>query len=491
MRRSLFLFLCVLICTWSASAATAQGYGNPLDGLAKLKDFEAARSSSSDADLQGNADARPIEPGATLTIADLQGPGQIVHIWCTISARDKWYPRTLVLRTYWDGEKDPSVESPLGDFFAVGHGLDVPVNSLPVRVTSEGRARHCYWPMPFRKSARITVTNEGKGRVDAFYYYVDWQKHKSLPKNTAYFHAQYRQEFPPVSGHNYLILDAIGQGHYVGTVQSVRLNEPGWYGEGDDFFFVDGATDPQLKGTGTEDYFGDAWGFRKLDGPYYGVPVMQGYDTGDLVTAYRWHIPDPIPFKRSLRVEIEHKGSRNNVGGYVERADDFATVAFWYQIEPHKKFAPLPPAAKRLLFEGATVVEMEKLVASASTDAAAHSVQVQSGVGSGEGQLFFTPGQPDKSVTVLLPPVAPGAYEVRLTATTSFDYGIYQTAIDARPTGPPLDLFSETISHRDLSLGRFEMGSGQHKMTFTNKGRNAASKGYYLGLDTLILRPIK
>jgi hypothetical protein len=164
----------VLAAAALALPATA---GNPLGGLELLKDYEARRSSSSDPDWHnGNADARPIEPGETLVIADLEGPGRIVHIWNTVAAQDRWYSRLLVLRMYWDGEKEPSVEVPLGDFFAAGHGMDVPVNSLPVRVTSEGRARNCYWPMPFRKSARITVTNEGKGRVNAFYYYVDWQK---------------------------------------------------------------------------------------------------------------------------------------------------------------------------------------------------------------------------------------------------------------------------------------------------------------------------
>lgn len=489
--RGLLLAALAFVVGTSVPAASAGGYGNPLDGLAGLKDFQAERSSSSDPNLEGNADARPIDPGKTLTIAELDGPGQIVHIWCTIAAEDRWYPRTLVLRMYWDGETDPSVESPIGDFFAVGHGLDAYVNSLPVRVTSDGRARHCYWPMPFRKSARITVTNEGSGRVNAFYYYVDWQKKKSLPRGAAYFHAQYRQEFPTVSGRNYLILDAVGQGHYVGTVQSVRLNEPGWYGEGDDFFYIDGAKEPQLKGTGTEDYFGDAWGFRKLDGLYYGVPVMEGYNTGDLITAYRWHIPDPIPFKKSLRVEIEHKGSRNNVGGYVERADDFATVAYWYQMEPHKRYTTLPPAADRLLFHNSTIIEMEKLLPAASTDARPESVQTQSGIGSGGAQLFFTPSQEGKSLTVALPETPAGDYELRLSATTSFDYGVYQIRVDDRAPEGPWDFYSSTVSHRDISLGRVTLSGGQHKLTFTNKGRNDQSKGYYLGLDTLLLRPMK
>src|SRR5512143_519062 len=178
----------------SASAARAQApTGDPLKGLATLKDFRAMRSSSSDPNWRnGNGDARPIAPGGTLVIADLKGPGEISHIWNTVAARERGYSRLLLLRMYWDGEEHPSVECPLGDFFAIGHGLDVPFDSLPVRVTSDGRGRNCYWPMPFRRSAKITVTNEGRQPIDAFYYYVDWHQLPRPDKNAAYFHAQYR-----------------------------------------------------------------------------------------------------------------------------------------------------------------------------------------------------------------------------------------------------------------------------------------------------------
>ncbi len=145
----------------------------------------------------------------------------------------------------------------------------------------------------------------------------------------------YRQEFPCVMGRNYLIADLEGRGHYVGTVQSVYLVSPGWYGEGDDFFFIDGEKEPSLRGTGTEDYFCDGWGFREQAGPFYGAPLWEGFDTGDRGTAYRWHIPDPVVFTKSLRVEIEHKGSQSfpdgTGSGFIERDDLMSSVAFWYQ----------------------------------------------------------------------------------------------------------------------------------------------------------------
>jgi len=489
-RRSLLAF--VVACAAAGLVVPLWAGGNPIGGLELLKDYEARRSSSSDPDWHnGNADARPIAPGETLVIADLEGPGRIVHIWNTVSAQDRWYSRLLVLRMYWDGEKEPSVEVPLGDFFAAGHGMDVPVNSLPVRVTSEGRARNCYWPMPFRKSARITVTNEGKGRVNAFYYYVDWQKLKSLPKDTAYFHAQYRQQVPcKPDGKNYVILEAEGRGHYVGTVQSVRLNEPGWYGEGDDFFFIDGEEEPSLRGTGTEDYFCDAWGFRKLDGLYYGLPIWEGYNTGDRSTAYRWHIPDPIPFHKSLRVEIEHKGSRQNVSGFIERYDDFYTVAYWYQTEPHKPFPPLPPARERLPYDESAIRELDEFLPGATAEPK-EALGIQEGHGRGGRQVFFTPRQPGGSFTLKVPVPEAGTYEAVLFATISWDYGIYQVSVGGKPAGGPRDFFTGGTGMREFNLGHFELPAGDVEISFRNTGKNPESKGYYLGVDGILLRKVK
>src|ERR1035437_1999167 len=193
-----FSFLAlVLLPEFSSVIALAQlNQGNPLAGLEQLKDFQTMRASSSDPDWKnGNRDMRPIKAGQTLTVAELNGPGMIVHSWCTVSHADQNFSRLMTLRIYWDGEKNPSVECPIGGFFGVGNGLDRAFTSLPVRVTSDGRGRNCYWPMPFRKSARITVSNDSDRPCYAFFYYVDWQKRKSLPKDTAYFHAMYRQEF--------------------------------------------------------------------------------------------------------------------------------------------------------------------------------------------------------------------------------------------------------------------------------------------------------
>jgi len=346
----LFIFIIALSCI---TAHAQLDPGNPLSGLEKLKNYKSMRASSSDPDWHnGNGDCRWIKPEGSLTLAELTGPGQIVHFWCTIADQEENYSQWLTLRIYWDGETNASVECPIGDFFGMGMGVDKPFTSLPVRVSSDGRGRNCYWPMPFRKSARVVVTNESKKPCDAFYYYIDWQQLPSLPDDAAYFHAMYRQEYPCVMGQNYQIADIKGRGHYVGTVLSVYLSSPGWFGEGDDFFFIDGEKEPSLRGTGTEDYFCDGWGFREQSGPFYGTPLWEGYDTGDRGSAYRWHIPDPIAFKDSLRVEIEHRGGQDfpdgTSTGYIERDDVMSSVAFWYQVEPHKPWPALPTGPQRM-----------------------------------------------------------------------------------------------------------------------------------------------
>lgn len=327
-------------------------------GLATLHDAVSHRASSSDPNWQfGNGDARAIKPADTLVLAELEGPGVINHIWNTVASLEPKYSRLLLLRMYWDGEENPSVECPLGDFFGVGHGMDISFESQQIAVAN-GKGRNCYWPMPFRKSAKITVTNEGQMATDAFYYQIDWEKVGTLDGNTAYLHAMYRQEYPCAMDSRYLIADIEGRGHYVGTVLSVRQRLESWFGEGDDFFYVDGETEPSVRGTGTEDYFCDGWGFHPVNTPYYGVPLFEGLHVGARASAYRWHVTDPVRFNKSLRLEIEHVGPSiaedGTPTGYGERPDDFSSAAFWYQAEPHKTFPAIPKGYGRFYSEPLT-----------------------------------------------------------------------------------------------------------------------------------------
>lgn len=492
MKRFVVCLSSLALLLGAASTSSAQAsLGNPLAGLETLKDFETARASSSDANWKnGNADARPIAPGGTLTLAELEGPGTITHIWFTIAHDDPFYSSQLTLRIYWDGETHPSVECPVGDFFGIGHGVDKSFVSLPIRVSSDGRGRNCYWPMPFRKSAKVTVTNESAQRCGAFYYYLDWQRQKKLPRDTAYFHAMYRQEFPCVMGRNYLLADLRGRGHYVGTVQSVYHSSPGWYGEGDDFFFIDGATEPQLRGTGTEDYFCDGWGFRQQDGPFYGTPLWEGYNTGDRSSAYRWHIPDPVTFKKSLRVEIEHKGSQTlpdgKVDGFIEREDLMSSVAFWYQSEPHQPWPALPAGPERLPFREQTLAVGYKLVPAAKHSGAPLEVQPIGGATDGK-QLWYRPADDKGWVEMTFTAPKEMTAELWLKMLHAKDYGTYRVKLDGQTVGT-LDLFNLNITPTPHRIGLHTLAAGEHTLRFEGEGKSEKSTGYLLGFDALSAR---
>ena len=248
----------------------------------------------------GNFDSTHLNPGDVIDIPILAGPGYINHMWFTSHAGGMGELNALTLRIYWDGREEPGVEAPLGDFFACG---DQPaeVESVPVQVSPSG-ALTCYWRMPFHESARITVTNDNPERGYGLYWQIDYVTGVQLPQDVAYFHAQYRQEYPPSMGRDYLIADLEGQGCYVGTVMTVTNAQDGWFGEGDDFFYVDGEQVPSLQGTGSEDYFNDGWGFRKRTSMWFGQPHSLGWQSGDSGILYRWHVLDPVHFDKSLRV---------------------------------------------------------------------------------------------------------------------------------------------------------------------------------------------
>lgn len=490
------LLVTVLIIA-SAAAVCATEMFPMLDSLPQLKDFRAMRASSADPNWQnGNGDSRPIPPGETLVLADLKGPGRIAHIWFTINDKEKFYGKKLMLKMFWDDEKFPSVESPLNDFFCEGHGIDYEVNSLPFRVTANGRARNCYFPMPFGQSARIEVTNEGKEPVRSFYYYIDWQKLESLPKDTAYFHAKYRQEFPCIAGKDYLILEALGQGHFVGCNLSIRIHETQWWGEGDDFFYIDGEKEPSIRGTGSEDYLCDAWGIRKMDGLFYGSPFNEGWDDiYDRTTAYRFHITDPVPFKKSLKMTIEHKGAGplpdGTNSGFKERFDDFSSVAYWYQTEPHLEFFKMPTAEERLYKSDIIEIEGESLIPSSQSSMPDIRTQNMRGGWSGGKQLFYLPTEEDASISVKFSAPSAGPHEMWVNLTRSWDYGKYQILLDDKPIGKPVDLYeSEVTPPVRVKLGRQELSS-EHTLTFKCVGSNSDSKGVYFGLDLIELLPVK
>lgn len=294
-----------------------------------------------------------IEGKSTVTLADIEGPGAIQHIWLTVHPF-AW--RQLILHMYWDDEETPSVEVPLGDFFCNGWGVRCNISSLPVAVNPAG-GFNCYWEMPFRKRARITVENLSADEVRGFYYQIDYTL-TDVPADRAYFHAQWRRSNPLPYMENHTLLDGVqGQGHYVGTYIAWGVNNNGWWGEGEIKFYMDGDVDwPTICGTGTEDYFGGAWNFEHPKGEYgvfstayLGLPQVikpDGlYQSQQRFGLYRWHVMDPIRFQEDLRVTIQALGWRAKQGGqsrYLPLQDDIASTAFWYQVEPHAPFPELP-----------------------------------------------------------------------------------------------------------------------------------------------------
>lgn len=330
-------------------------------GMASLEDKDkpnVANASNAARDLGQGWKVNPyvrIKSGETFTIAEIDGPGAIQHIWMTPTGN--W--RYSILRIYWDGETEPSVECPVGDFFCMGWNKYAPVSSLAVCV-NPGSAFNCYWVMPFHKKCKITMENINDKDPMTLYYQIDYTL-TDVPNDAAYFHAQYQRQ-NPVETSVYTIVDNIkGKGQFVGVYMAWGVHNNGWWGEGEIKFYIDGDTKfPTICGTGTEDYFGGSYDFdtrtknaagveetayTEFCTPYCGLnQVIRGdghYNVMQCFGLYRWHIMDPIRFEKDLKITIQdlgwHKDRR-----YLAQHSDISSVCFWYQTNPHNKFPKLP-----------------------------------------------------------------------------------------------------------------------------------------------------
>ncbi len=313
---------------------------------------------------KGSPCLKGLSPGTVTTLGEIEGPGEIQHIWMTVTDKtqeDYYVLRDLVLRIYWDGEEYPSVETPLGDFFCCGFGRECVVNSMPI-VVNPTRGMNCYFPMPFNKKAKITIENQHSCEVPAFFYQIDYVLFDQEQCDVAYFHAKWNREKLTELQKDYTIIDNIkGKGHYVGTYLALTTLERYWWGEGEVKMYLDGDREyPTICGTGTEDYFGGAWSFASqkngrtientyctqfLGYPYYSSNddnVHNNYHNDDIMPQrgfYRWHIVDPILFEEEIKVTIQQIGVCHK--GLFERQDDVASVAYWYQCEPHVTYNQL------------------------------------------------------------------------------------------------------------------------------------------------------
>ncbi|MDE3195665.1 MAG: DUF2961 domain-containing protein [Acidobacteriota bacterium] len=345
----------------AASAQTPAGSGAAvLPEYARAQNYRSLKQSSYDR-TGGNSDRWPIAPGATQELFRSEGPGVITHIWFTIAAQSANHLKEIVIRIYWDGNSKPSVEVPVGDFFGLNLGQYVIYQSAYLNCSSI-KALNCYFAMPFRRSALITATNEGKQPVGSFYSNIDYKLVPSLPADIVYFHAQYRQKTPNRAvtfapgekelntggGNNYVFAETRGRGHLMGITLGVLQNTDRWFGEGDDMIFIDDESKPAIVGTGTEDYINGAWDFGGRDGAvpfahlYNGAQFIQSAEHGGgRYLVYRWHGDNPVTFERYLKHTIEH-------GHADDRGDNFYSVCYWYQTQPFTDFPPLPAAGDRV-----------------------------------------------------------------------------------------------------------------------------------------------
>jgi hypothetical protein len=334
-----------------------------MNELYRKQPFTAHRSASWSRDGY-NRDWRVLQPGESLTLAELEGPGAITHLWFTIDndhkVVDSLFPRKAVLRMFWDGHEEASVDVPVGDFFGIGHGRVANYTSalfdMSINPDAERGAFNSWVTMPFAKSARVELVNESESEVRIFFY-VDYQKWEDFPEDTLYFHSAWRCEMPceavpKVDGKeganltgddNYVILEAEGSGTYIGCNLSIDNHAGGWWGEGDDIIFIDGEPFPgSLHGTGSEDYFCHAWGMQANCYSYAGTSLFNhSHEKWEgQWTMYRYHVVDPIPFTQSIRLTIEH-GHNNH------RSDDYSSTAYWYQSTPTSVWS-LPAVKNRL-----------------------------------------------------------------------------------------------------------------------------------------------
>jgi hypothetical protein len=503
-----------------APLAVQPAPANPMAWLAEPKPQSAARASSFARD-GGNLDTISLPPGgAEVTLADLKGPGAITHIWTTFRGKG----RDIILRFYWEGSDHPSVEAPIGDFFGVAMGIDANVNSVPVQDSAEGRARNCWWHMPFNTAARVTAANsipDAKAGL-ALYYYIDYAVYGKPTRDIHYFHARLLETDVAERGRLVKLADIEGRGHFVGLIMGQRARTQAWFGEGDDVITVDGKL--SFAGTGTEDYFCDAWGFRVFSDLYHGVPVYEGRLIGDRLSAYRFHINDPIPFRASFKFEIEHWpwfSPLPNSG-----RDYFSGLAFWYQDALHRAWPrldklvsdePWDPAKGRWFVPGA--LEAENLALFDYRSRAVEDTRPALAIKpdtesrdvlrsllrygpkpepvflmpnlSGDHMLGFDAGG-DGAFTLGVPVKEDGVYDIKVHYVRAEDYGIVELAVNGRPAGEPVDTFlrSSGLSRplwppKAQAYPGIPLKAGMNAFTFTVRSKNPASLGTRMGIDCI------
>jgi len=465
--------------------------------------YDPAAPPEGDLDEHSNYDNFRVAPGATHVLMEVKGPGVITHMWLTFLGPEiqEWARngsanhQEMLLRIYWDGSKRPGVEAPVGDFFADCFGRRDEVVSLPV-IVDHGNAYNCFWRMPFRKSARVEIVNQSEKAINLLYYNIDWIKKDRLPRDTPYFYAQYRQEYPVEHGKDYVLLETKGKGHYVGTVLAVRTRSPAWFGEGDEKIYIDGEQDASIWGTGTEDYFLSAWGLKKTLTPYFGVPYFDQWGiVGGHTSAYRWHLNDPIVFKNGIKVTFEHFGwiapdenPEHKSTSWNEREDDYSSVAFWYQTGEPTFTARAPDGRERKLPSLDRVTAYARDFADAAHHGDGEAVRQRLDMYDGP-QLLYKPERKEGAWLEIPFEVArKEPLRLLLNMTRSYDFGQYQAYLNGVKLGGPMDLYSASIGSREFHLLDFWPEPGKYVLRLECAGKSAQSEGYFLGIESVRLR---
>jgi hypothetical protein len=456
-----------------------------------------------DLDEASNWDNFRVAPGKTHVLLDEQGPGVITHMWITFLGPEPqdWAKQgsanhqEMLLRIYWDGNPRPAVEAPLGDFFASCFGERREVVSLPV-VVDDGDAYNCFWQMPFRKSARIEIVNESDKQISLLYYNIDWIKKDKLPKDTPYFYAQYRQEYPAEHGKDYVLLDTKGKGHYVGTVLAVRTRSPSWFGEGDEKIYIDGEAKASIWGTGTEDYFLCAWGLKQTSTPYFGVPYFDQWGiVGGHTSAYRWHLNDPIVFNKGIKVSFEHFGwvapdenPNHKSTSWNEREDDYASVAFWYQTGQPTFAARAPHARERKMPSLERVTAYARDFADSPHHGAGEVTAQRLDFYDGP-QLLYMPKETNGAwLEVPFEVKQKEPLRLLLNMTKAPDFGQYQAFLNGVKLGQTIDLYNAKVANEEVHLLDFWPDPGKYSLRLECVGKNHQSSGYYAGIESVRLR---
>ena len=451
--------------------------------LPYLKNCKLIQVSSYDTS-GGNNDRISIAPGKKVTIFNVEGPGMIVRMWFAIDSRDPYFLRRIVIRIFWDDEPKPSVEVPIGDFFGCGFKYKQ-YNSQYLGMTSGGYV--CYFPMPFERSARIEIANDTRLDVNGFLYQVDYQKFEgALESDVAYFHAQWNRSIRTNYDSNFVMLRAEGKGHLVGINLNIQSYKGGLgFLEGDDMIYVDGEKKPSIHGTGTEDFFSSGWYFKEGEfaGPYNGLIYKN--DTLGQIAAYRFYITDPIPFRKNIKVTIEHGHGNQDIA-------DYSSTAYWYQMDPHKPFPSFPIAGQRIplrIVKPAHMFEAEKL--KFNLEGLKSKVMDMSDEGPewGENKQIVIESHENSSFRLDINGLKESMYDMNLYYSMSPDYGNADLFVNGIKAGnikgySPYVLPNGKVTLRDLK------NQGQSiDIRFVITGKDPSSKGYFVGLDGISLEP--